>query len=366
MTGRALRGSPRPGGMVIALGYAAAFACRSFHSTFMIASPVAGLLNTIGVGMREGYGHDADYENVGRGSLYAIAVVVPGVLAWLILWQLGWISAIVALGIAVLTIYLYRYGSGGHVSTAGAVAITVIASVTVILALVASFIFDAVISFLSGNAFDIAVLGDPVFWDWFWSVHMQSPGVLNAWSWNLTLALALSAVGLVPPLLGLVAGQGASAKVVSFLMPLGIAATALGLAVFVASDAVPPATVDMPVAGTCATDAALTGRVVSDGFHTISCDAPHATEVVATLTLPVSPEEAAAPYPGEDLVSQRAFAACAPAWAEYVGVPQETSSLSYSATYPSAAHWKINVFDVVCAVSDPGGMFVGSLRGSGR
>lgn len=316
--------------------------------------------------MHEAYGHDADYENVARGTLYAIAVVVPGVFAWLILWQFGWMSALVALGIALLTIYLYRYGSGGDVSTAGATAITVIASLTVILALVASFIFDAVISFLSGSAFDIAVLSDPVFWEWFWSTHLQSPGVLSAWSWNLALALALSAVGLVPPLLGLVAGQAASAKAVTVLMPLGIAATALGLALFVASDAVPSPTVEAPVAGTCATDAALTGRVVSDGFHTVSCDDPHATEVVATVTLPVSAEEAAAPYPGEDLVAQRAFTACAPAWTEYVGVPQESSSLSYSATYPSAAHWKISDFDVVCAVSDPAGMFVGSLRGSGR
>lgn len=316
--------------------------------------------------MHDGYGHEADYENVTRGTLYAIAVVIPGVFAWLILWQFGWMSALVALGIAVLTIYLYRYGSGGEVSTAGAIAITTVASLTVILALVASFLFDAVVSYLSGGSFDVAVLGDPVFWEWFWSIHLQSPGVLSAWSWNLTLALALSAVGLIPPLLGLAADQTASAKAVSVLMPLGIAATALGIAVFVASDAVSPATVDTPVAGMCATDAAVTERVVSDGFHTVSCEEPHATEIAATVTLAVSPDEAAGPYPGEDLVAERAFTACAPAWTDYVGVPQESSSLAYSATYPSAAHWNINDFDVVCVVSDPAGAFVGSLRGSGR
>jgi len=73
-------------------------------------------------------------ENVVRGSLLALIVLPAGVVIFVLLWNLGFISALVGFGVAFGAFYLYRLGSGGRVSIPGAAVITGITVVTLVLA----------------------------------------------------------------------------------------------------------------------------------------------------------------------------------------------------------------------------------------
>ena len=64
---------------------------------------------------------DAGPERVLRGILFSLLIIPAGVLAWAIIWQLGFMSAIVAFGVAVGGAWLYRFGSGGRMGVVGIV-----------------------------------------------------------------------------------------------------------------------------------------------------------------------------------------------------------------------------------------------------
>jgi hypothetical protein len=104
-------------------------------------------------------------ERALRGLLFTLPVIPVGFIAWVLLWQLGFIASIVAFGVAMATVFLYRKGSGGRVGPAG---LGVIAAVTLV---------TLALSFLGGMAYDLAqfmslpfpgALVDGEFWDTFW------------------------------------------------------------------------------------------------------------------------------------------------------------------------------------------------------
>ncbi len=69
-----------------------------------------------------------------RGTLLALLIIPAGIIAWVVLWQFGLIASIVALGIAIGALWLYRIGSGGRISRTGAIRVTIITVVTLLLA----------------------------------------------------------------------------------------------------------------------------------------------------------------------------------------------------------------------------------------
>lgn len=84
-------------------------------------------------------------ENVVRGLLLALITVPLGVIAFSIIYSLGYIASIVALGVAVVAYFLYRRGSGGRVSTVGALVVAGVTIGTLVLAfLVAQYVAVAV------------------------------------------------------------------------------------------------------------------------------------------------------------------------------------------------------------------------------
>ena len=82
-------------------------------------------------------------ENVRRGTLFALPVLPIGVVAWLLLWSVGFLAAIVALGLSLGSYFLYRYGSGGRIGRFGAMLVTVIAVVGIAASLIIGVVLDA-------------------------------------------------------------------------------------------------------------------------------------------------------------------------------------------------------------------------------
>jgi hypothetical protein len=82
-------------------------------------------------------------ENRLRGTLLALLIIPAGIIVWVIVWAIGFVAAIVGIGIAVGALALYRFGSGGRVSYNGAVRVSVIILVTLVLSFIAGIISDS-------------------------------------------------------------------------------------------------------------------------------------------------------------------------------------------------------------------------------
>lgn len=73
-------------------------------------------------------------ENFVRGTLLALLAIPAGVIVFVLVWNLGFVSAIVGFAVAFAASFLYRFGSGGRVSVRGAIVVTAITVGTLVLA----------------------------------------------------------------------------------------------------------------------------------------------------------------------------------------------------------------------------------------
>jgi hypothetical protein len=80
-------------------------------------------------------------ENLMKGTLFALLIIPAGFFAWGFVAALGSFSWIVGAGIVFGALALYRYGSGGRISFAGAGRVSVIIVVTLALSFIAGFVF---------------------------------------------------------------------------------------------------------------------------------------------------------------------------------------------------------------------------------
>jgi hypothetical protein len=134
-------------------------------------------------------------ENVQRGTIVALVTIPLGVIVWVILWNIGFVASIVAFGAAYLAVRLYRWGSGGPISRTGAIRITVITIVTMLIALFAGIVSDAAQSYSSGSGESaLSEVLSPEFWRVFWHALAQ-PGVLSGYAPSIILALLFGAIG---------------------------------------------------------------------------------------------------------------------------------------------------------------------------
>ncbi|MFE6254824.1 hypothetical protein [Agromyces sp. NPDC057865] len=121
-------------------------------------------------------------EHVLRGSLLSLLIIPAGIAGWVLLWQWGFVSAIVAFGVVwgALFLYilgsgLYRLGPGTVISRAG---FWVIMSVTVV---------TLVLSFLAGLAWDLATaieapMPAAFYMAEFWAIYREMLGDPEVWS----------------------------------------------------------------------------------------------------------------------------------------------------------------------------------------
>ncbi|HEX7834002.1 MAG TPA: hypothetical protein VF479_00875 [Pseudolysinimonas sp.] len=132
-------------------------------------------------------------ENVPRGTLLALLIIPAGIIVWVIVWGLGFIASIVALGIAIGALWLYRLGSGGRISRAGAVRVTVITVVALLLAFWAGLVSDALPFYASQRNIDyISALTSGDFWSLFNHAVANNFGEVAG---QFAIALAFGALG---------------------------------------------------------------------------------------------------------------------------------------------------------------------------
>ena len=79
-------------------------------------------------------------ENRTRGTLLALLIIPAGIIVWSVIASIGFISGWIAIGIAIGALALYRFGSGGRVSYNGALRVSVITVVTIVLAYISGFV----------------------------------------------------------------------------------------------------------------------------------------------------------------------------------------------------------------------------------
>jgi hypothetical protein len=79
-------------------------------------------------------------ENRARGTLFALPIVPAGIVAWSLVSAVGFIAGWIAIAIALGALWLYRKGSGGRIGVNGAVRVSIITVVTLVLAFFAGLI----------------------------------------------------------------------------------------------------------------------------------------------------------------------------------------------------------------------------------
>ena len=136
-------------------------------------------------------------ENFPRGLIFALVVVPLGIVAWDILWSVGFVASIVAFGVAWAAVRLYRIGSGGRITRNGAIAVTAITIVTLVLAYVSGFVVEVVQQLVKQGASVTEALAYPPFWGYVGQA-MTSSGALV----SLLLAAVFGALGCVSVLRG--------------------------------------------------------------------------------------------------------------------------------------------------------------------
>lgn len=132
-------------------------------------------------------------ENVVRGGLFAAVAVPVGIVLWVIIWSIGFVSSLVAFAVAAFAAWLYRKGSGGLVSKVGALVIAGIVLGTILLSFYFGLVFDyAKYAGEQLNLNPFAAVLDPLFWPNF---NADFGMLLNGNLLNLALALAFGTLG---------------------------------------------------------------------------------------------------------------------------------------------------------------------------
>ena len=139
-------------------------------------------------------------EDVGRGTIFALAALPLGIIVWMIIWNFGWITSLVTFGVAVLAARLYVTGTGGTLSRKGVWAIVSVTAVTAVLAFVGGVWLDAV-SYLGGSP--LAMVLDPEPWDLIAYNLVTNRDFVNGYAGDFLMALLFGALGCFFTLRGL-------------------------------------------------------------------------------------------------------------------------------------------------------------------
>ncbi|MDR6613791.1 hypothetical protein [Leifsonia sp. 1010] len=131
-------------------------------------------------------------ERVGRGLALALVIIPAGVIAWTILWNIGFIASIVSWGVAAGAVWLYRAGSKARVTRGAFWGLVAIVVVTVVLSLLAGIFTDLV------SAVGIPLtqaLTDADFWALFADNIFNNGELWQAYLPQVVLALAFAFLG---------------------------------------------------------------------------------------------------------------------------------------------------------------------------
>jgi len=126
-------------------------------------------------------------ENVIGGAILALLAIPVGVIALTLLWSIGFIASIVGFLVAFCAFWLYRRGSGGQISRAGAWIITAIVVFSIAFGLWVAMVVD----FADGLG-HLGNIGMPGFWPQF-NDHFSD--IVGANVLAIVLVFAFGALG---------------------------------------------------------------------------------------------------------------------------------------------------------------------------
>jgi len=132
-------------------------------------------------------------EDVVRGAVFSLAIIPLGVIAWLVLWDLGWIASVVAFMAAAGAARLYVLGTGGTISRGGVWVVVGVTTVTVLASFLGSMLIDAA-KFL-GGASPLTMLADAQTWDLLAYNLATNRELVDGYAGDFLLALLFSALG---------------------------------------------------------------------------------------------------------------------------------------------------------------------------
>jgi len=99
--------------------------------------------------------------------------------------------------------------------------------------------------------------------------------------------------------------------------------------------------------GECFNDDAAEGETVSE-VAKVDCAEPHIWEAYESIII----EDGDGSYPGETVVTDKAQTDCKAAFAEYIGIDYDSSTLYLSYYYPTEQTWtEINDREILCIVT---------------
>jgi len=107
------------------------------------------------------------------------------------------------------------------------------------------------------------------------------------------------------------------------------------------------------------TPASLTTAIRT--FDALPCSQAHDWEAFASGTLRLAGD-----WPGTAAVSASAATQCRVAFAAFVGVPLESSSLKVLYFYPTQANWAAGRRQYQCVVGEDGSKTTGTVKGAAR
>jgi hypothetical protein len=129
--------------------------------------------------------------NMKRGLLFASAVTPAGIIAWVVLWQMGFIASLVAFGVAYGATWLYKKGSGEQKISKAAYPLLALIIATIVLAFLAGMISDGWSVYSSDGHGD--------FWSAdFWSfiaANFSSGDLWSQYLGDIFMSLVFGAIG---------------------------------------------------------------------------------------------------------------------------------------------------------------------------
>ncbi len=107
--------------------------------------------------------------DVRRGTVAALGVIPIGIIAYVALYQFGFVASVVGFGVAWLAAFFYQQGSGQRImDRTAAVRIAVITLATIVVAIAAAIVWDVAGYWADqSGASTVAVLFTGDFWDYF-------------------------------------------------------------------------------------------------------------------------------------------------------------------------------------------------------
>ena len=110
--------------------------------------------------------------------------------------------------------------------------------------------------------------------------------------------------------------------------------------------------------GDCLDTRDVTG--VAAAVPVVDCASEHDSEAYAEIVL------AEGDFPGADSVGDSAESGCVDAFAEFVGLAYDESTLDYAYYFPTEGSWAEGDRRILCLIADPETRVTGSLEGTAR